>query len=303
MAENGEVSTNTSGFSPVTQSLMGEGRIAGFSVKLENFDGPFDLLLQLISRHKMEITEVALATVTDEFIAHIRALEETDEGWKLDQATEFLVVAATLLDLKAARLLPSGEVDDEEDLALLEARDLLFARLLQYRAFKEIASIIADRIDIQEKSFPRSVSLEPHLAALLPEVMIGVTPERFAAVANRVLAPKVLPKLSTEHLHMAMVSVAAESRNVVALLRRNRTMTFRALVADAESTLVVVARFLSLLELYKDGQIRFEQVIALGELQVSWVGRQEGEITVSDEFDRAPSLSEDGGNGEEGSER
>ena len=303
MAENGEVSTNTSGFSPVTQSLMGEGRIAGFSVKLENFDGPFDLLLQLISRHKMEITEVALATVTDEFIAHIRALEETDEGWKLDQATEFLVVAATLLDLKAARLLPSGEVDDEEDLALLEARDLLFARLLQYRAFKEIASIIADRIDIQEKSFPRSVSLEPHLAALLPEVMIGVTPERFAAVANRVLAPKVLPKLSTEHLHMAMVSVAAESRNVVTLLRRNRTMTFRALVADAESTLVVVARFLSLLELYKDGQIRFEQVIALGELQVSWVGRQEGEITVSDEFDRAPSLSEDGVNGEEGSER
>ena len=303
MAENGEVSTNTSGFNPVTQSLMGEGRIAGFSVKLENFDGPFDLLLQLISRHKLEITEVALATVTDEFIAHIRALEETDEGWKLDQATEFLVVAATLLDLKAARLLPSGEVDDEEDLALLEARDLLFARLLQYRAFKEIASIIADRIDIQEKSFPRSVSLEPHLAALLPEVMIGVTPERFAAVANRVLAPKVLPKLSTEHLHMAMVSVAAESRNVVALLRRNRTMTFRALVADAESTLVVVARFLSLLELYKDGQIRFEQVIALGELQVSWVGRQDGEITVSDEFDRAPSLSEDGGNVEEGSER
>ncbi len=303
MAENGEVSTNTSGFSPVTQSLMGEGRIAGFSVKLENFDGPFDLLLQLISRHKMEITEVALATITDEFIAHIRALEETDEGWKLDQATEFLVVAATLLDLKAARLLPSGEVDDEEDLALLEARDLLFARLLQYRAFKEIASIIADRIDIQEKSFPRNVSLEPDLAALLPEVMIGVTPERFAAVANRVLAPKVLPKLSTEHLHMAMVSVAAESRNVVTLLRRNRTMTFRALVADAESTLVVVARFLSLLELYKDGQIRFEQVIALGELQVSWVGRQEGEITVSDEFDRAPSLSEDGVNGEEGSER
>ena len=298
MEENGEVSTSTSGLNPVAQSLMGEGRIAGFSVKLENFDGPFDLLLQLISRHKMEITEVALATVTDEFIAHIRALEETEEGWKLDQATEFLVVAATLLDLKAARLLPSGEVDDEEDLALLEARDLLFARLLQYRAFKEIASIIAERIDIQEKSFPRSVSLEPSLAALLPEVMIGVTPERFAAVANRVLAPKILPKLSTEHLHMAMVSVAAESRNVVALLRRNKSMTFRAMVADAESTLVVVARFLSLLELYKDGQIRFEQVIALGELQVTWVGRNEGEILVSDEFDRAPTLSEDGSTSE-----
>ena len=294
MSENSEVSTTTSGLNPATHSLIGEGRIAGFSVKLENFDGPFDLLLQLISRHKMEITDVALATVTDEFIAHIRALEETEEGWKLDQATEFLVVAATLLDLKAARLLPSGEVDDEEDLALLEARDLLFARLLQYRAFKEIASIIAERIDIQEKSFPRSVSLEPNLSALLPEVMIGVTPERFAAVANRVLAPKILPKLSTEHLHMAMVSVAVESRNVIALLRRNKSMTFRAMVLDAESTLVVVARFLSLLELYKDGQIRFEQVIALGELQITWVGRQEGDISVSDEFDRAPTLSEDG---------
>jgi len=294
MSENGEVSTTTSGLNPATQSLIGEGRIAGFSVKLENFDGPFDLLLQLISRHKMEITDVALATVTDEFIAHIRALEETEEGWKLDQATEFLVVAATLLDLKAARLLPSGEVDDEEDLALLEARDLLFARLLQYRAFKEIAGIIAERIDIQEKSFARSVSLEPNLAALLPEVMIGVTPERFAAVANRVLAPKILPKLSTEHLHMAMVSVAVESRNVIALLRRNKSMTFRAMVLDAESTLVVVARFLSLLELFKDGQIRFEQVIALGELQITWVGRQEGEISVSDEFDREPTLSEDG---------
>jgi len=292
MTENGEVSTNTSGFSPVTQSLMGEGRIAGFSVKLENFDGPFDLLLQLISRHKLEITEVALATVTDEFIAHIRALEETDEGWKLDQATEFLVVAATLLDLKAARLLPSGEVDDEEDLALLEARDLLFARLLQYRAFKEIASIIADRIDIQEKSFPRSVSLEPHLAALLPEVMIGVTPERFAAVANRVLAPKVLPKLSTEHLHQAMVSVAQEAAKVVDLLRRQKTLAFRALVADAENTLIVVARFLALLELYKDGQVRFEQVLALGELQVTWTGSESGVVEVSDEFDRAPAIEE-----------
>ena len=296
--ESAEVSSETLG-SPAeekAQSFSGEGRISGFSVSLENFDGPFDLLLQLISRHKLDITEIALASVTDEFIAHIRALEKTEEGWKLDQATEFLVVAATLLDLKAARLLPSGEIDDEEDLALLEARDLLFARLLQYRAFKEIASILEQRMEIQEKTFPRSVALDPVFAGLLPEVLIGVSPERFAALANRVLTPKTAPTLSTAHLHLPMVSVAAEATHVIALLRRQKSMTFRAIVADAPSTLVVVARFLALLELYREAQIRFEQVIALGELQVTWTGSESGEIQVSDEFDQPIKLEGEGEN-------
>ena len=286
--ENNEVSSKTLGSDEGVKSLpfSNDARIGGFSVKLENFDGPFDLLLQLISRHKMDITEVALASVTDEFIAHIRALEGTEEGWKLDQATEFLVVAATLLDLKAARLLPSGEVDDEEDLALLEARDLLFARLLQYRAFKEIASILESRIEIADRTFPRSVALDPIFASLLPEVLIGVTPERFAAIANRVLTPKSAPVLSTDHLHLPMVSVAAEASLVIDQLRRLKRATFRALVADAPNTLVVVARFLALLELYREGQIRFEQVVALGELQVTWTGSDSGEVRVSDEFDQ-----------------
>jgi len=278
---------------------ISEGRVAGFSVHLENFDGPFDLLLQLISRHRMDITDVAIATVTDEFITYIRELEKTEAGWKLDHASEFIVVAATLLDLKAARLLPSGQIDDEEDLALLEARDLLFARLLQYRAFKEIASILSERIIEQEKTFARSVSLEPVFAALLPEVLIGVTPERFAAIANRVLTPKSAPTLSVEHLHLPLVSVAAEALAVVSALRRHKTMSFRALVSDAANTLVVVARFLALLELFKEGSVRFEQVIALGELQITWVGSVEGEIRVSDEFDR-PALSETGEDGVEG---
>ena len=179
--------------------------VAGaFSVHLDNFDGPFDLLLQLISRHKMDITEISLSLVTDEFIAFIRALEASGEGWRLDQATEFLVVAATLLDLKAARLLPSGEVDDEEDLALLEARDILFARLLQYRAFKEIAATFSERITTADKFFPRVVALDPTLSALLPEVLIGVGPQRFAAIAERVLTPKVAPVVSVEHLHLAL---------------------------------------------------------------------------------------------------
>ena len=258
---------------------------SGFSVHLDNFDGPFDLLLQLISRHKLDITEISLSIVTDEFIAFIRALEASGEGWRLDQATEFLVIAATLLDLKAARLLPSGEIEDEEDLAILEARDILFARLLQYRAFKEIAADFQDRILAADKSFPRVVALDPALASLLPEVLIGVGSQRFAAIAERVLTPKAPPVVAVEHLHSALVSVAEESKLVVEALRKGRTVSFRNLVQGADSTLVVVARFLALLDLYRQGALRFEQVIALGELQISWVGSDEGEILVTDEFD------------------
>ena len=258
---------------------------SGFSVHLSNFDGPFDLLLQLISRHKLDITEVSLSLVTDEFIAYIRSLEVSGEGWRLDQATEFLVVAATLLDLKAARLLPSGEVEDEEDLALLEARDILFARLLQYRAFKEIAASFQTMIEIADKAFPRVVALDPALSALLPEVLIGVGPERFAAIAERVLTPKTPPVVAIEHLHMAMVSVSEQSRLVVEALRHSKTLSFRSLCHDADSTLVVVARFSALLDLYRQGNLRFNQVIALGELQISWTGSDEGEVEITDEFD------------------
>jgi segregation and condensation protein A len=223
--------------------------------------------------------------VTDEFISFIRALEASGEGWELDQATEFLVVAATLLDLKAARLLPSGDVEDEEDLALLEARDLLFARLLQYRAFKEIAATFNERIAAADKSFARVVALDPALAALLPEVLIGVGAARFAAIAERVLTPKVIPTVAVQHLHMALVSVAEESRMVVEALRHSKTLSFRNLISDADSTLVVVARFLALLDLYRQGVLRFDQVIALGELQISWTGSLEGEVEITDEFD------------------
>jgi segregation and condensation protein A len=264
------------------QSPANEG---GFSVHLDNFDGPFDLLLQLISKHKLDITEVSLSLVTDEFISFIRALEASGEGWRLDQATEFLVIAATLLDLKAARLLPSGEIEDEEDLALLEARDILFARLLQYRAFKEIAANFQEAIAAADKSFPRVVALDPALSSLLPEVLIGVGPERFAAIAERVLTPKAPPVVAVEHLHSALVSVSEESRLVVEALRKGRTMSFRSLIAEADSTLVVVARFLALLDLYRQGALRFEQVVALGELQISWVGSDEGEVLASSEFD------------------
>ena len=265
---------------------------SAFSVHLDNFEGPFDLLLQLISKHKMDVTEVALGVVTDEFISYIKALEASDNALNLDEITEFLVVAATLLDLKAARLLPSGEVEDESDLALLEARDLLFARLLQYRAFKEIATIFHDRFIREELTFPRTVALDPQFAGLLPEVLLGVTPARFAAIAQRALTPKTPLTLSVEHIHSALVSVGEQSAHIVDHLRRSGRASFRMLIADADSKLVVVARFLALLELYRQGAVRFEQVVALGELQITWTGSAEGEISVSDEFDVPQELDE-----------
>ncbi|HYJ77260.1 MAG TPA: segregation/condensation protein A [Actinomycetes bacterium] len=249
------------------------------------FEGPFDLLLGLIAKHKLDVTEVALSKVTDEFIAHIKG---KGPEWDLGQATEFLVVAATLLDLKAARLLPSGEVDDEEDLALLEARDLLFARLLQYRAYKQVAAVFAGRMAVEAGRYARAVSLEPQLATLLPEVLIGLGPTEFAALAARAMTPRPVPMVSMDHLHAPAVSVKEQAGILVIALRRSRTSTFRQLVADCEGTLVVVARFLALLELYREGAVTFDQVDPLGELHIRWTGTDDGEVDVEDEFDDVP---------------
>ena len=255
----------------------------GFRVDLgELFEGPFDLLIGLIAKHKLDVTEVALSKVTDEFIAHIKA---NGPEWDLGQATEFLVVAATLLDLKAARLLPSGEVEDEEDLALLEARDLLFARLLQYRAYKQVAAVFAGRMADEAGRFPRAVSLEPHLAGLLPEVLLGLGPQEFAALAARAFLPRPVPTVSVAHLHAPAVSVREQAAILVTALRRARTSTFRTLIADADGTIVVVARFLALLELYREGAVAFEQIDPLGELHIRWTGTDDGEVEVPDEFD------------------
>ncbi|MFG1628109.1 segregation and condensation protein A [Kribbella sp. NPDC049227] len=271
---------------------VAEGK--GFSVHLVNFEGPFDLLLQLISKHKLDITEIALSVITDDFIAHIKAL---GSEWDLDQTSEFLLIAATLLDLKAARLLPKGEVEDDEDLALLEARDLLFARLLQYRAFKQIAALIQDRMAKESRRFPRAVGVEPRFAELLPEVLLGIDPAGLAALAARALAPKDnLPEgVSLAHLHAPTVTVREQAIVIVDRLRRQRSTTFRALVADSPDTVTTVCRFLALLELFREAAVAFDQVTPLGELTIRWTGTDEGEIDVSDEFDELhPPDPEDG---------
>ncbi len=257
-------------------------RPAPFSVHLRNFDGPFDLLLQLIARHKLDITEISLSRVTDDFLAHIKA---AGADWDLDQTSQFVVVAATLLDLKAARLLPSGEVDDPEDLALLEARDLLFARLLQYRAFKQVAAYLAATLDEQARRHPRQVGLEPRFARLLPEVELNLSPEDLAALAARALAPKQAEVVSLAHLHAPEVSVRDQARLIVDRLRRTGALTFRSLSGDSPDRVTTVARFLALLELYREGAVAFEQVAALAELTVRWTGSSEGELDISDEFD------------------
>ncbi len=282
-------STDTAGSDSSSSEPTSESSRGSFEVHLENFSGPFDLLLGLISKHKLDITEVALARVTDDFIAHIRANEGS---WDLDQASEFLVVAATLLDLKAARLLPSGEVEDDDDLALLEARDLLFARLLQYRAFKQVAGDLGSRLEAESRRVARSVPLDPHLAGLLPELVLGIGPEQLAVIAARAMAPKPQPPgVGLEHLHAPPVSVREQASLIVDRLRRHRRSSFRALVADAGNTMVVVARFLALLELFREGAVGFDQVTPLGELTIRWTGDESGQVEVTDEFDEDQALT------------
>jgi segregation and condensation protein A len=243
--------------------------VGRFMLRLDNFEGPFDLLLQLISAHRLDVTEIALHKVTDEFIAHTKAL---GEAWDLDEVTQFLVIAATLLDLKAARLLPSGDVENEEDLALLEARDLLFARLLQYRAYKRVAALFAELEAGARRRYPRSVALEERFAVLLPEVMLGVDPARFAEIAASVFRPKPLPVVSLDHLHTHQVSVRETAARLRVRLAQLGTATFAELVAECEHTIEVVATFLALLELYREAVILFDQDEALGALVVRWDG-------------------------------
>jgi segregation and condensation protein A len=272
----------------VSGADVDESAPAGFQVNLTNFEGPFDLLLQLISKHELDITEVALSSVTGEFIAYIKAL-----GEDLEQTTNFLLVAATLLDLKTARLLPQAEVEDEEDLALLEARDLLFARLMQYRAFKQVAGIMAERLAQEAKRFPRIVTLEPRFADLLPEVLISIGPQELAHLAAKAFEDKPVPILSLAHLHAPQVSVREQAHLVVGQLRRKGEMTFRALTADAPDLMTKVARFLAVLELFREGAISFEQATPLGDLHIRWTGSDDGDIDVGDEFD-APLAGPDG---------
>ncbi len=258
----------------------------GFRVSLGVFDGPFDLLLTLLSKHELDITDVALSRVTGEFIAYLRELDPAEE---LDEASEFVVVAATLLDMKVAGLLPQGELVDAESVALLEARDLLFARLLQYRAFKEVSAWFAQRLGAEETRHARTVPLEPKYRQRVPELVWTLTPEDFAALALLALTPREIPHVGLDHLHAPLVSIREQAAIVVTLLRGAESLTFRELVAGVAQPGVVVARFLSILELYRHAAISFEQLEPLGELTLRWTAEHwsaESLATLGADYDR-----------------
>lgn len=268
------------------QQAQSPEQVAGFDVHLDNFEGPFDLLLQLISRHELDVTTVALSQVTDEFIAYVKA---AGEAWDLDQTSSFLLVAATLLDLKAARLLPGGEVTEPEDLAALEARDLLFARLLQYRAFKQLAGWIEEKIDTASHTFWRPGGLEERYRDVLPEVELPISVDELASMAAAALSPKAAPTVEVSHLHGATVSVVEQTSLVARRLRSEGATTFRALVAGCER-IVMVVRFLAVLELFRARQVAFEQVSPLSDLHLRWVGGDDVDISGVDEYDVQPEL-------------
>jgi segregation and condensation protein A len=270
-----------------TQPIIRENSVDKFNVKLNQFEGPFDLLLSLIAKHELEVTALSLHIVTDDFLQYIK---NQGSEWDLDEATEFLVIAATLLDLKTARLLPSGEVEDEEDIARLEARDLLFARLMQYKAFKDVSFWLNDQLSIESKRFARSVSLEPQFANLLPEVLLGLGPNELARLAAKAMEVKTIPSISLSHLHAPAVSVREQAGIIVERLRRVGATTFRSLISGVEVP-VVVARFLAILELFRESQITLEQESPLADLYIRWIGAEQGEIELTDEFDSDTKLS------------
>lgn len=255
---------------PLKSDLMdGAEKGSTFEISLGNFDGPFDLLLSLISKHEMDITEVSLSKVTDEFIQYLKTLDEAEE---LEQATEFLVIAATLLDLKIAGLLPKGEVVDAEDVALLEARDLLFARLLQYRAFKEISTWFASQFTIEQMRHPRDVRIEDRFRELKPELNWTMSSTDFAKLAEEVLTPRLIPSVGLTHLHAPRVSIREQAGEIISILRRSPRVTFREVIASVTDRAVIVARFLAVLELYRYNAISFEQESPLADLMINWRG-------------------------------
>lgn len=252
--------------------------VSGFSVALANFNGPFDLLLSLIAKHELDVTEISLSAVTDEFISYLGQLDSREE---LDQASEFVVVAATLLDLKIASLLPQGELVDAESVALLEARDLLFARLLQYRAFKEVSLWFSSGFDAEAVRNVRQVRLEEKYRARTPELVWTLTAEDFAALAALALAPRALPTVGLDHLHAPLVSIREQAAIVVSVLRRGESVTFRELIAGADRKGVVIARFLAVLELYRADAVSFDQIEPLGELSIRWTAENWSDANLS----------------------
>jgi segregation and condensation protein A len=242
------------------------------------FEGPFDLLLHLVTRDQVDIWELSLASIVDEYVATIEGMQALD----LSVATEFLLTAAVLLELKARRLLPgsSGE-DGEEELALWEERDLLLARLLECKTFKDASMALCRLMDAADQSVPRRAGLEEAFVGLAPDLLEGVTPERLRDALTSLLAPKPVPRVNTDHVAPIRVSVADTLEDLVARLPTQARTTFRELTAGLVEPLEVIVYFLALLELCKRGAVELDQAGRLGELRVSWLGLPEDDNVLS----------------------
>ncbi|WP_454137367.1 segregation and condensation protein A [Microbacterium paulum] len=271
---------------PATEPAAPAERAEGFRVSLAGFDGPFDLLLTLLGNHELDITEISLSRVTDEFISYLKGLDADEE---LEQASEFLVVAATLLDMKVAGLLPQGELVDAESVALLEARDLLFARLLQYRAFKEVSAWFERSLRREDRRHVRAVRLDEKYRRAVPELVWTLSKEDLAAIALLAFTPKEIPHVGLDHLHAPLVSIREQAAVVVTLLRAAGSLSFRELVAGSVQPGIVVARFLAVLELYRHAALSFEQLEPLGELTLRWTAErwsEENLASLGADYDR-----------------
>lgn len=239
---------------------------------------PFEVLLNMLAAKRLDLTTVALSEVTDDFITLVMSTND----WDIDKASQFLVVAATLLEWKVARLLPNHETEvDEETAQVLEKRDLLFARLLQYRAYKEVAAGFALRFSLEERRFGREVPIEPQFADLLPELLWFTTPTDLAQLAAEVfLRAKGNRHVSIMHLHDPLVPIAPQMQLLAQRLSKIKRATFADLISDAPSRAHIISRFLAILELFRHNQVVFAQVEPLSTLEITWVGNQNLNIPI-----------------------
>jgi segregation and condensation protein A len=240
-----------------------------YEVTTPVYEGPFDLLLHLILREQVDLYQVSLASIVDAYLLELERLE----GLDLDVATEFLLIAATLVELKARRLLPGrDDVELDEELALWEERDLLLARLLECKTFKDVAATLARLADRASRSFPRTAPLDDRFAALTPDLLEGVTPERLHAAFVRAVTPKPVPQVDLTHVAPIRASVADAVAELVDELPRVGRISFRRLTAGIRQRLEVIVRFLAVLELFKQGLVELEQAHTFGAIEVQWMG-------------------------------
>jgi segregation and condensation protein A len=252
------------------------------SVATPVYEGPFDLLLHLILKEQVDLYEINLALIVDEYLAEIERLQ----GLDLDVATEFLLIAATLVELKARRLLPGrDDIDLDDELALWEERDLLLARLLECKTFKDVAGVFGRLADEADRSFPRAVGPDERFAELVPDLLAGVTPTRLRDACLKAVQPRPVPKIDLYHVAPVRVSVADAVAELVDELPRVGRITFRRLTADLVERLEVIVRFLAILELFKQGVVDLEQSERFGDIEVVWTGGAHldaADITIDD---------------------